>query len=327
MPIINIYPNDPGHAADVPSVQRIETNDTIATVTATGYLNHAVQSGLLSVSETDIVLVATSSVAGKAADQTGWYEVSYSAGNWSLVQESLTPSDVVLLNPSADQTITAHNLIVGAGNLQAGKSGAAGALISYPSTASKGYLEVAAVDNTGNTAVILSNVAHGQATTYSIPDCGNAAGRILNAATATPFTTGHLIASSGTGGLTADSGIATTNVVSKAAANTFSAGGSIILNKVNGTESGNAVTASGVAGVITTSSLSTVGGASYAITWTNTAITSTSVITLTTQGGTNTTQNYKMTVVPGSGTATLTIYNLTAATSLDGTILIGYLVM
>ena len=98
----------------------------------------------------------------------------------------------------------------------------------------------------------------------------------------------------------------------------------ITLTKVNGTESSNAVTASGNAGVITTSSLSTAGGASYAITWTNTSITATSVVSVTTSGGTNTTQNYKITVVPGSGIATLTIYNLTASTALNGTIFISY---
>lgn len=96
--------------------------------------------------------------------------------------------------------------------------------------------------------------------------------------------------------------------------------------KVNGTESSNAVTANGSCGVITTSSLSTAGGSSYAITWTNSAITSTSVITLCVNGGTNTVQNISMTCVPGSGTATLTIYNNTVATALTGTILIGYVV-
>lgn len=97
--------------------------------------------------------------------------------------------------------------------------------------------------------------------------------------------------------------------------------------KVNGTEAANAVTASGYAGVITTSSLTTAAGGSYAITWTNTRITSTSVITLTVTGGTNTVQNITFSCVPGSGTATLTIYNNTLATALNGTILISYSVL
>jgi hypothetical protein len=124
-----------------------------------------------------------------------------------------------------------------------------------------------------------------------------------------------------------DSGLAVSNVVSKVAVNTFTGVGSIILPKVNGTESSNAVTASGVAGLITTSSLTTAGGGSYAITWTNTVMTATSVVLLTIAGGTNTTENITLKIVPGSGSGTLTIYNNTAATALNGTIFISYLVI
>ena len=102
---------------------------------------------------------------------------------------------------------------------------------------------------------------------------------------------------------------------------------SIVLTKVNGTEAANAVTASGNAGVITTSSLSTATASNYAITWTNTKITATSVITLTIVGGTNTTQALIMKVVPGSGSATLTIYNLDLVNAQNGTILIAYQVL
>ena len=100
-----------------------------------------------------------------------------------------------------------------------------------------------------------------------------------------------------------------------------------LTTKANGVEAANAVTASGTAGVITTSSLTTAGGASYAITWTNTFITTTSSIQLTIMGGSNTTQNVTLTATAGSGSSTLTIYNNTAATALNGTILIGYVVI
>ena len=82
-----------------------------------------------------------------------------------------------------------------------------------------------------------------------------------------------------------------------------------------------------MAGVITTSALTTAGGASYVITWTNTLITATSSVQITLAGGTNTTENITLKVVPGAGTATLTIYNNTAATALNGTILLAYLVI
>lgn len=117
------------------------------------------------------------------------------------------------------------------------------------------------------------------------------------------------------------------NAVLTDVVNTMAAGSSIILAKVDGTEAGNAVTASGVAGLITTSSLTTAGAGNYAITWTNTFITATSVVLLTIAGGTNTTENVTLKVIPGAGTATLTIYNTSAATALNGTIFISYLVM
>ena len=144
---------------------------------------------------------------------------------------------------------------------------------------------------------------------------------------ALPTVANNLILSTDVNGSLGDSGIASSVVMKTNAVNTLTGSGQIILVKANGTESANAVTASGNAGVITTSALTTAGGATYAITWTNTKITATSVISLTIQGGTNTTQNITFKCVPGAGSAALTIYNLTAATALNGTILIGYSVL
>jgi hypothetical protein len=106
------------------------------------------------------------------------------------------------------------------------------------------------------------------------------------------------------------------------------ASGTVYLsNKANGTEASNAVTASGTSGIITTSSLTLAGASNYAITWTNTFITTSSIILLTIMGGTNTTENITLKATAGSGTSTLTIYNTSAATALNGTILIGYMVI
>lgn len=117
-----------------------------------------------------------------------------------------------------------------------------------------------------------------------------------------------------------DSGVTITNGV-------ISAFNGMTPTKVDGTEAANAVTASGYAGVITTSSLTTAAGGTYAITWTNTKIATTSTILLSLMGGTNTVWNITTTVTAGNGTSTLTIYNNTAATALNGTILIGYQVI
>jgi hypothetical protein len=102
--------------------------------------------------------------------------------------------------------------------------------------------------------------------------------------------------------------------------------GSPTVAKANGTEASNLVTASGAAGKITTSSLTTGAGLTYEITWTNTSIATTSTILLQHMGGTNT-KDVIFKVVPGSGSATLTIYNVDLVAALDGTILIGYLVI
>jgi hypothetical protein len=142
-----------------------------------------------------------------------------------------------------------------------------------------------------------------------------------------PVVSTDLVVFSGTAGAVADSGVLLANVMQKNIVNTMAAGSSIVLAKVNGTEAANAVTANGVAGYLTTSALTTAGAGTYVITWTNTFISTTSVIGLTIQGGTNTTQNVNFKVVAGAGTATLTIYNLTAATALNGTIIIGYSVL
>ena len=249
------------------------------------------------------------------------------AATASFVLTAATGTQTIGSAVTVNNTLTGQTINSSTGNITSGSSGVAGTLTSFPTTASKGTLVLAAVANTGNTATTISNVAMGQASVVSIPDPANAIGRFLVAATATPFVSGNFPVNSGTGGLMVDSAIAASALMQNNIVNTMTAAGIITMNKVNGTEAGNAVTASGVAGLITTSSLSTAGGASYAITWTNTKITATSVVLLQLAGGTNTTNALMMKVVPGSGTATLTIYNLTAATALNGTLLISYLVM
>lgn len=140
------------------------------------------------------------------------------------------------------------------------------------------------------------------------------------------LTAGHVVSVNNASGIIQDAGFAAAQVMQLNVANTMAAGGSIVLLKANGVEAANAVTANGQCGVITTSALTTAGGASYAITWTNSSIATTSVIGLTIMGGTNTTEAITLKATAGSSTSTLTIYNNTASTALNGTILIGYTV-
>lgn len=215
------------------------------------------------------------------------------------------------------------------GSLVSGASGTAGTATLYPATAANGTFVLAAGNAGGAFNTTLTSGTMGQSTTYTIPDAGNAVGGLIVSAGAAPFVSGNFPVNSGTDGLMVDSGVAAAQLMRLDAANTLSGSGQITLVKANGTEVANAVTASGNAGVITTSSLTTAGAASYVITWTNALITATSVISLTIQGGTNTVQNLTFTVVPGAGSATLTIYNTSTvadATPLNGTIAIGYTV-
>lgn len=59
---------------------------------------------------------------------------------------------------------------INGGNLQAGLSGTAGTVASFPATASRGSLLLKGVANTGNTNTTISNAAMGQASVVSIPD-------------------------------------------------------------------------------------------------------------------------------------------------------------
>jgi hypothetical protein len=98
------------------------------------------------------------------------------------------------------------------GSVQAGRDTVAGSLISYPATTATGFFSVTGISNSGAFNGILSNVALGQTSTWSLPDPANAAARILVAATATPFTTGRFPVASGTGGLMVDSGVLAANL-------------------------------------------------------------------------------------------------------------------
>lgn len=311
--------------------------DSIGTVTTAGYLTTSSIEAGMPLSNGDVIMALYAYNQQTLSGTFGIFTVNIATSTGQITLTTWgNPGDVVLptiANYIAHFTNTIGTIssaaanIINAGNIQAGLSGTAGTIASFPATASKGSLILAGVANTGNTNTTISNVAMGQASVVSIPDPANAVGRFLVGAAATPFVSGNFPQASGTGGLMVDSGVAVSTLMQNNIVNTMTGAGQIILVKANGTESANAVTASGNAGVITTSSLNTAGGATYAITWTNTKITATSVVTLTISGGTNTTQNITFTVVPGAGSATLTIYNNTAATALNGTILISYLVM
>lgn len=184
--IQNIVTEVAGLVGVLPKVIYIETNNTIAEVAATGFLNAAAKQGY-QFSEYDMALVSTKLTPSDSAVQLAWFQIDISGSNISLVSPS-GPGSVTL--PTIANHIATYTNAAGAlsedaataingGNIQAGLSGTAGYLASFPSAASKGSLRVVAVANTGDTLVTISNALHGQASVYSIPDSGAATANLL----------------------------------------------------------------------------------------------------------------------------------------------------
>lgn len=216
----------PGTVGIIPNEKYMVTTDNLTTITTAGYLNQVnLESNPLS--NTDILQVLYSYNLQTTAGTYGVFTVSISGtGVITLTQAAFT-GDVTLptianhLIVSTNTTGALANLTgtaINNGSLQAGLSGTAGTLISYPATGSKGSLIVAAVANTGNTNTTISNAAMGQASVISIPDPANAVGRFMIGATATPFVSGNIPKASGAAGLMVDSGIAATDIATTSTA-------------------------------------------------------------------------------------------------------------
>lgn len=104
--------------------------------------------------------------------------------------------------------------------------------------------------------------------------------------------------------------------------------GSILMDRGVATSTAGAATINHQAGVVTTEALTTAAAAAYAFTLTDSRIASTSIVILQLMGGTNTTRGIELRAIPGSGSATLSLYNNNVAgTALNGTLIFGYIVI
>jgi hypothetical protein len=104
--------------------------------------------------------------------------------------------------------------------------------------------------------------------------------------------------------------------------------GSILLDRGTATSTAGAATVNHQSGVITTEILSTAAASAYSFTLTNSRITTASIVILMLMGGTNTTRGIELRAVPGSGSATLSLYNNNVAgTALNGTLIFGFVVI
>ncbi|OGT30408.1 MAG: hypothetical protein A3E87_01610 [Gammaproteobacteria bacterium RIFCSPHIGHO2_12_FULL_35_23] len=207
----SIQLDTPGQVGVRPRLISIQTTDSFATITTTGWLNQFKQEGFsfyaddlakcsygasndsdifkVSISGSDISLVANSGnvvlpvVSGNFAVFTGTEgsldDLGYSPTNAAKTKVVMA-SAAVIANHIAVFSDTAGTVnddaatAINGGSLQAGLSGTAGSVISFPATALKGSLAVTAVANTGDTVTTISNAAMGQTSTISIPDPGAA---------------------------------------------------------------------------------------------------------------------------------------------------------
>jgi hypothetical protein len=201
MPILNQQIDQVGQAGVFPAIVYLLTNDTLAEVTAIGYLNGLVRSNL-PLSEADVALVTTKTSPNAISTQVGWFDVTKSGENWSLTATT-QPGGVILptiVNHIATYTNTAGTLsedpttAISGGNIQAGLSGTAGHLASFPATASTGSLELVAASNAGNTITQITNASQAAARVFTIPDGGQAASNFLisDSATTQTINTGSL---------------------------------------------------------------------------------------------------------------------------------------
>ena len=182
MSILQATSSITGLAGVTPNLVFINTNDSVATVTTTGYLSKAIHENLLTVSNGQIALVNTTS--GPV-----WLAIAITGTAPNLVYSLVTPA-------SSGGTF--------AGNVQAGSSGVAGTFLSYPATGSKGRLVISATANTGNTVNTITNAAQAAGRTFTIPDPAAATANFVLAPSA--LVSGNLVKATGTVGAIQDAG-------------------------------------------------------------------------------------------------------------------------
>src|ERR1700741_1760407 len=165
--------------------------DNLATVTTAGYLNQSSISSGVPISNADVIMALIDFNQQTLSGSFDIFTVSGASGKGliTLTEWTNASGGSVTLPTIANYinhfTNTTGNMssapahIINAGNLQAGLSGTAGTLISFPTTAARGSLIVSATANTGNTNTTSTNAAMGQASIVTIPDPANAAGRLL----------------------------------------------------------------------------------------------------------------------------------------------------
>lgn len=289
-----------GEVGVIGALKYMVTTDNIATLTTAGYLNN-IDLAVYPIASSDVISVIYNYNLQTRSGSYGLFTVSISNGTITLVTWA-NPGDVItptIANHIATFTNTIGTIgedaatAINGGNIQAGLSGTAGYVASFPGTAARGSLRLVGANNAGDTVTQITNASMGQASVITIPDPGaGSASFLLNAG-----------------------------------ANTLASGASIRFPKAIGTEVGGTVMINAQSGVMTTSALTTASGSSYVITWSNSFILSTSVVLITPQGGTSTVTDVNIAAFTNNGSCTLTIFNNSGGPALNGTLILGFMVV
>lgn len=170
--------------------REILTTDSLATITAAGYLNKLMSANGYTFTLRDLLFVNYASGSFGlfilTEDANGVFTM-HLTGNTNVALPTIANHLAVFTDTIGTLGEDVGTAIQG-GNIQAGLSGTAGYLASFPSTGAKGSFRFAAVANTGDTVTTFSNVAMGQATTVSVSDPGASTGYV-NTSTVNASTT------------------------------------------------------------------------------------------------------------------------------------------
>ena len=203
MSVLNITPMTVGSVGVKPQGWQIFTDDTYATVIGSGYLTaYQEQWGFASSNFAFVYTTDLGAVYLTLSVSTAGVVTLVATADAQVVTYPVTANHIAVFTATSSSASTLGDdpaTAINGGNIQAGLSGTAGYLASFPSAAAKGSLRVTAVANTGDTLVTISNALHGQASVYSIPDSGAATANFIVSA----VTAGQTIS---VGGLTVSGG-------------------------------------------------------------------------------------------------------------------------
>lgn len=202
-----------GQIGVYPRTVRITTSDSLATVTAAGYLSPE-KIGPFSIYASDLVLICYDATSSRGPGTLGQFTVSISGGVITLVPQTNSGAVTVTGTPIAnhiayftgagDAISLDGETIINAGNIQAGLSGTAGYVDCFPGTALKGNLRLLAAANVGNTRTTITNASMGQASVITIPDPAAATANF--AITGGALVSGNFVKAVGTSGIIVDAG-------------------------------------------------------------------------------------------------------------------------